>query len=244
MPELVFVGTGDAFGSGGRRQTAILVRDRGHSMLLDCGPSTLSGMKALGIDPLEIDSIALSHFHGDHIGGVPFLLIDYQYRQLRERPLYIFGPPGVQDRLQRLNQAFHYTPDEGREYELLYREFSVGCTLETGPFRLTPYPAHHHPETNPHMLRVESAERSLFFTGDTGWHDAFPERVGDVDLLISECVFLEERFEFHMSADRLDKERGRFRCAKTVLTHLGSEVLEGLDRVRFDTVEDGSVIAL
>ena len=73
MSEIVFVGTGDAFNSGGRRNSAILVRDAGHSILLDCGPTTLGGLKELGIDPLEIDAIALSHFHGDHTGQLaPF----------------------------------------------------------------------------------------------------------------------------------------------------------------------------
>lgn len=241
MLEVVFVGTGDAFGSGGRRQTAILVRDGRGTLLLDCGPGTLTGLKALGIDPLEIDAIALSHFHGDHIGGVPFLMLDYQYEHARERPLTIFGPPGVEDRLDRVNQAFNY-PDDGRAYELRYREFSIGSCVELGPFRVTPEPAHHHPETIPHMLRVETADRSLFFTGDTGWHEELPERVGDVDLFISECVFLEERFEFHMSAERLDRERARFRCRRTVLTHLGSEVLGDLDRIPFEPVEDGTIL--
>ena len=83
MPEVVFVGTGDAFGSGGRRNSAILVRDGCGSLLLDCGPTTLGGLKSLGIDPREIDAIAISHFHGDHAAGVPFLLIDYQFENRR-----------------------------------------------------------------------------------------------------------------------------------------------------------------
>ena len=97
MSEVLFVGTGDAFNSGGRRNSAILVREQGRTLLLDCGPTTLAGLSELGIDPLEIDAIALSHFHGDHIAGVPFLLLDYQYQHPRDRPLSILGPPGVAD---------------------------------------------------------------------------------------------------------------------------------------------------
>src|SRR5262245_30634534 len=99
MPGVLFIGTGAAFGSGGRRNSAILVREAGRTLLLDCGPTTLSGLKQLGVDPLEIDAVALSHFHGDHIAGFPFLLLDYVYAHPRERPMAIIGPPGVESRL-------------------------------------------------------------------------------------------------------------------------------------------------
>jgi ribonuclease BN (tRNA processing enzyme) len=108
MAEVVFVGTGDAFGSGGRRNSAILVRDRGKTLLLDCGPTTLGGLKTLGIDPLELDAIALSHFHGDHIAGVPFVLLDYLYEHPRKKPLELLGPPGVAERVAQLTRAYDY----------------------------------------------------------------------------------------------------------------------------------------
>jgi hypothetical protein len=93
------------------------------------------------------------------------------------------------------------------------------------------------------MLRVDTANRSLVFSGDTGWHDELPEKVGDVDLFISECVFFEAEFEFHLSHHRLDRERSRFRCGAIRLTHLGSQVLENESRVRFDTAHDGLKVA-
>ena len=58
MPDLLFVGTGDAFGSGGRRNSGILLRGREQTLLLDCGPTTLVGLKELGRDPREIDAVA------------------------------------------------------------------------------------------------------------------------------------------------------------------------------------------
>jgi ribonuclease BN (tRNA processing enzyme) len=239
MPEVVFVGTGDAFGSGGRRNSAILVRDSGRTLLLDCGPTTLPGLKSMGIDPREIDAIALSHYHGDHVGGVPFLLLDYQYEHARAKPLTILGPPGVQKRVEGLSQAYEYHGHEDRSYDLVFREFSPGVPLEVDGFEVVPADAWHHPETCPHMVHVAVGGRSIFFTGDTGWHEALPRLVGDVDLFVSECVFFEERFEFHLAHVRLDRERARFRAARTILTHLGSEVLANTEKVRFDLAEDG-----
>ncbi len=239
MIEILFVGTGDAFGSGGRRNSAIVVRSRGHTMLLDCGPTTLLGLKDLGIDPREIDTIALSHFHGDHASGVPFVLLDHLYENKRERPLDIVGPEGVRERVERMTRIFGYDTEVERPYELRYREFSAGQTLETGGYRLTPLDAFHHPETKPHMLRVESDDRAILFSGDTGWTERLPEQVGDVDLFICECTMIEEGFKYHLSHERLSQERSRFDCDRILLTHLGSSVLGNLDRVQFETATDG-----
>ena len=94
------------------------------------------------------------------------------------------------------------------------------------------------------MLRIEGEHRSVFFSGDTGWHDALPEHVGDTNLFISECSLWQKGFEFHLSHEELRKERARFRCERTVLTHLGSEVLDNQDRVEFDVAHDGLELEL
>jgi hypothetical protein len=52
-------------------------------------------------------------------------------------------------------------------------------------------------------------------------------------------VFFEERFEFHLAHSRLERERARFAAARTLLTHVGSEVLANREKVRFDLAEDG-----
>ena len=239
MLEIVFIGTGDAFGSGGRRNSAILVRSPGHTLMLDCGPTTLLGLKDLGIDPREIDAIALSHFHGDHASGVPFMLLDYLYESKRERPLDIFGPEGTRERVERMTCVFGYDTGLERPYELRYCEFTAGQTVASAGYQLTPLDAYHHPETKPHMLRVESDDRTILFSGDTGWTEALPEQVGDVNLFICECTMVEEEFKYHLSHERLCREKSRFDCDRIVLTHLGSDMLGDLDRVQFETARDG-----
>jgi ribonuclease BN (tRNA processing enzyme) len=239
MLEVRFVGTGDAFCSGGRRNSAILLQEGSRMLLVDCGPTTLNGLQELGIDPRDIDAIAISHFHGDHASGAPFLLLDFLFEHARERPLDIIGPPGIEEYMQQLSARLHFNVEVKRGYELTYREFDCGSKLETSGFSLLPVPALHHPDTRPHMLRIQSATRSVFFTGDTGWHDALPYHVGDVDLLISECTLLENGFEYHLSHERLLKEQSRFDCGRIVLTHLGRAVLENIDDVKFDTADDG-----
>jgi ribonuclease BN (tRNA processing enzyme) len=244
MLDVVFIGTGDAFCAGGRRNSAILIRSGTRSLLLDCGPTTLNGLQALGIDPREIDAVAISHFHGDHAAGTPFLLLHYLYEHPRKTPLEIIGPPGIERFTRTLTNLVHFDHEAHERYSLHFREFEPGTKLETSGFKLLPVPAFHHPETRPHMLRVGTDQHSVFFTGDTGWHDALPAQAGDSDLLISECSLLEEGFEYHLAYTRLKRERQRFEAGRIVLTHLGQEVLDALDEVEFETAQDGLKIQL
>ena len=93
MSEVAFIGTSDAFGAGGRRQSAVFVRAPGGGVLLDCGSTTGTGLSAMGIERGEIDTILVSHFHGDHFGGIPSVLLAALYDDERKEPLRIAGPP-------------------------------------------------------------------------------------------------------------------------------------------------------
>ena len=105
MSEVVFVGTSDAFGAGGRRQSALLVRAPSGGLLVDCGTTTTMGLAALGIERAEIDAVLISHFHGDHFGGIPSLLLAALYEDLRRKPLVIAGPHGIERRVHQLATA-------------------------------------------------------------------------------------------------------------------------------------------
>ncbi len=95
---LRFIGSGDAFGSGGRLQTCLCLEGPGGRVLIDCGATALIGMKRAGVDPGSVGCVLLSHLHGDHFGGVPFLVLDGQFGR-RESPLVVAGPPGSRERV-------------------------------------------------------------------------------------------------------------------------------------------------
>ena len=93
MSEVIFIGTSDAFGAGGRRQSALLLRSSPGSVLIDCGTTTNSGFAELGLERNEVDAIVISHFHADHFGGVPLFVLASRYLDHRTSPLVIAGPP-------------------------------------------------------------------------------------------------------------------------------------------------------
>jgi ribonuclease BN (tRNA processing enzyme) len=97
---LTIAGSGDAFGSGGRLNTCFWLETAKGMLLVDCGASALPALKACKLDPNKIDAVVLSHLHGDHFGGLPFLLLDAQFLSRREKPLLIAGPPGGRDSIR------------------------------------------------------------------------------------------------------------------------------------------------
>lgn len=96
--QVQFVGSGDAFGSGGRWQTCIRLAASGKTLLMDCGATSLVALKTQRIDPNTIDAVVVTHLHGDHFGGLPFLILDGQFSR-RTTPLVVAGPPGTGARL-------------------------------------------------------------------------------------------------------------------------------------------------
>lgn len=103
---LTIVGSGDAFGCGGRANTCFLLETGEATVAVDFGATSLVEMQRRGLDPRAIDLIVLSHLHGDHFGGIPFLLLFRQFACDQARPLTIVGPVGTRERLLAASEVF------------------------------------------------------------------------------------------------------------------------------------------
>jgi ribonuclease BN (tRNA processing enzyme) len=99
------IGCGDGFGSSGRFRTCFHVSTDSTSFLLDCGTSSLIALRRFDVDPNTIQTVLISHLHGDHFGGLPFLLLDAQFVTKRKLPLTITGPPTLTTRLHALRET-------------------------------------------------------------------------------------------------------------------------------------------
>ena len=243
--EVVLIGTSDAFGAGGRRQSAYLLRAPTGSILVDCGQTTLTGLSAVGIPRDEIDAILVSHFHADHFGGIPLLLLAALYQDGRRHPLRIAGPPGVESRIREASRALGHPLDELRlGFPLHFQELAPSAETEVGPVRVGAFPTHHSPDSCPHGLRIQAAGRRIAYSGDTGWFDELPAQVGGSDLFLCECTFVDRSFEYHLSLEELGARAPDFDCGRLLLTHLGAEMRSLEDPVGFDLADDGDVVKL
>ena len=243
--DVVFIGTGDAFGAGGRRQAAILLRVPEGSLLLDCGTTTLTGLAALGIPRDSIGTIAISHFHADHFGGIPSFILAAVHEDRRRSPLTILGPAGVEDRVMTASAALGHPFDtDAWPFPLAFQETHQGADVPVGPFRLRSFATHHLPDSNPHGWRVTDGSRTVVYTGDTGWFDGLPEQARGADLFICECTLEARGFEYHLSLEELSARRDRFECGRIILTHLGPGMAAQRGRCGFETADDGLTLRI
>ena len=242
---VVFIGTSDAFGAGGRRQSAIFVEGETGGLLLDCAPATTSGLASLGIERSAIDAIAISHFHADHFAGLPQFLLAAIYEDRRREPLWIAGPPDIENRLHVLADAMGYgLGGVDLPFPLHFVELATDREVQAGPARLAAFATHHQADTKPHGFRVTTRDRTIAYTGDTGWFEDLPSRLQGADLAISECTFLESSFEYHLDYETLSARAGRFGCGRLLLTHLGPAMSERRGQLDLETADDGTTLEL
>src|SRR5262245_8420955 len=103
--KLTVVGCGDAFGAGGRLQTCFLVDAGGRRFLIDCGATALIGLNRLKGDPNTVETILVSHLHGDHFSGLVWWMIHGQHISRRTAPLTVVGPPSIEARFRTTAEA-------------------------------------------------------------------------------------------------------------------------------------------
>jgi ribonuclease BN (tRNA processing enzyme) len=242
---LHFVGCGDAFGSGGRYNTCFHVTGEKVNFLIDCGASSLPALKRNGISREEIDLVLITHFHGDHFGGLPFLLLDAQFTR-RTRPLVIAGPEGIERRLEQVMEAlFENSSKRERRFELRIVELEAEAATSFGAVDVTPFPVVHGDSGGPFLgYRIEVEGRIIAFTGDTEWTDALIPLGRDADLFISECYFYDRAVKNHLNLKTLQAHLAEIRPKRLILTHMGDEMLARLDSIACEAASDGLVVEI
>jgi ribonuclease BN (tRNA processing enzyme) len=238
--KLTIVGCGDAFGSGGRLNTCFFLETAKAALLVDCGASALPALKAQRIDPNRIDAIVLSHLHGDHFGGLPFLLLDGQFLARREKPLLIAGPPGARARIDAALEVF-FPKSTGTKWRFPWRVEEVPVGIETdvlGHALLTTEVI--HPSGAPSTaLRLSDGEKVFAYSGDTEWTEALLPVAAQADLFICECYAFAGKLTGHMSWDILKSRLGDLHAQRIMLTHMNPTMLARLDEV----MDDGVMLA-
>jgi len=241
---LQFLGSGDAFGSGGRFQTCLCLSGEDGTILIDCGASSLIAMKRAGVDPAEVGWVLLTHLHGDHFGGLPFLILDGQFSR-RERPLVVAGPPGVRERVEAAMEVF-FPGSTGvtRRFAMEFVELRERQPTQIGPAAVTPFAVRHGSGAPSYALRVEYDGRVVAYSGDTEWTEALVEAARGVDLFICEAYFFEKKIKYHLDYRTLREHRSQLECRRLILTHMNRDMLDRLDEAEFECAEDGQVVVL
>src|ERR1700694_6217116 len=99
--DLAMVGPGGMMPLAQRWLSSVLVRYQGRLILFDCGEGTQISLRALGWGFKDIDLVLISHVHGDHVTGLPGLLLTLANSE-RTQAVQIVGPPGIATVLEHL----------------------------------------------------------------------------------------------------------------------------------------------
>ena len=186
------------------------------SLLIDVGSGTFNQLRK-HIDPLKLNAVIVSHYHYDHIADLGVLQFYRQLNQLPESALLpIYG---------HTEHEFYYSSltmpkvSEGHAY-------AEGQTTEIGPFSITFLRTKHPVPCFAMRITEKATGKSLVYTADSGWIDAFDEFVKGTDLLIADSYFLSgtENHPVHFSVKEVAEMTVRGQIPVVILSHLQQRI--------------------
>jgi ribonuclease Z len=180
--------------------TAVLAGTR--LFIVDSGPGSAATLNRMLLNPGRIEASLLTHFHGDHIGGLGDLALQRWVAASAVTPLEVYGPPGVQTVVEGIVRAYaidndyrtaHHgeriAPSQGRG--LSAKEFTLGpngraVVIDSSTLKITAFLVDHGPVKPAVGYRFDYKGRSLVISGDTRASLAVERESKNVDLLIHE----------------------------------------------------------
>ena len=243
---LTILGCGDAFSSGGRLPSCYMVESGKTRFLLECGPSILPALKRAGESSNSFPVIFVSHLHGDHMGGLPFLLLDAIFPAARKQPLTLAGPPGLEARFRLACEVFYpRSLQMDRGFDLNFIELDKDVRQVVDGIAVTPFEVNHFSGSPSYALRFELDDKLFAFSGDAGWSDNVVQAGKDADLYLIECYQYDYTLSMHLDYLTIARNFDRINAKQLVLTHMSDAMLAraaDVDTSRCTLADDGMVI--
>lgn len=169
MLDVCLLGTGGMMPLPGRRLTALMTRLNGKGLLIDCGEGTQVAVRAQGWSFHDIDVICFTHFHADHISGLPGLLLSIGNAE-RTEPVTLIGPKGLTKVVTALRTIAPELP-----FELLFVELEEKVqTVEIAGYRIEAFKCNHNVVCYGYVINVDRAGR---FDPKKAEENAVPMRI-------------------------------------------------------------------
>lgn len=240
---LTVLGSGDAFNASGALHSGYLLEHSGGTLLLECGPTVLAAMKRHRIATDSLDAVLVSHLHGDHFAGLPFLFLEYRFVTARARLLEVAGPSGIGGRVEAVHALLYRERLCQRlSFGVRFRDVRPGQTFELAGFAVEAFEVPHPAEPYSLGYRLRGGGATIVFSGDAGWTDDFLAYTAGADLFLCECSSVEPASDVHVSYRDVLERADRIGC-RTLLTHLGPDV-RALEKAAFELATDGLVLEI
>lgn len=239
---LVVVGCSGSFAGPDSAASCYLVEARDGAgrtwrVLLDLGSGALGPLQRV-VDPADLDAVALSHLHPDHVADVSGLYVYLKYHPGSDDvpggrpgpdsgrgPMPVHGPDGTADRIAA---GYGLEPGGSMSDQLVVHGWQSGLPVQVGPLEIVPVPVRH--PVPAFGLRITGPGEQdpgrrvvLAYTGDTDTCDGVDELAAGADALLCEAAFLEHRDGLrgiHLTGRRAGEIAARARAGRLVLTHI------------------------
>jgi ribonuclease Z len=227
-PRFAFLGTSGAVASAERDNTSLVVQAGAAAVLLDCGGSAVHRLRRLGVDPLSLTHVVVTHLHVDHAYGLPSLV-----RQLgllgRTTPLTVVCRPEHVDPLRTLLTVFRvWERADMFALALAPVDLAVGAVaFASGPLRVSTAPNAHGPMPN-FAVRVDTDAGALVYSSDTQPTETVVALARGAAVLVHEATFAERdrtpaRGATHSSAADAGRIAAAAAVGRLILTHVGPD---------------------
>lgn len=241
------VGSGDAVATGGKRQTCFYLQTPLGAMLMDCGPASLAGIQSLNLSLDDLNAVLLTHSHGDHCGGIPFLLLA-MHEIRRINPFRLLGPAHLENHLFQLTELCYPGLWGKLSFPLTFLPLATTPhDIESVGLRITPFSMLHQPDALCLGYRIAWPDGpAMAYSGDTMWNENLPHLAAETQVFFCECSLWEPQGTHirHLSYQELQTHRAKLATQRLILTHLSSSAWAFQDQITEEIAYDGMCLCL
>lgn len=219
--KLVMLGSGNAEPHADRAGSGCLLRTPS-PVLVDFGPGAWMNLARVGVPPVEVELVLISHLHADHFSDLVPLLFhqSWSLKGQSRTPMTILGPGGTREVISGLRRTVPLLSEHVFPIEV--RDMETG-TFEYGPIRATPVPVSHVEDLKSVAWRVEAGGKTFVYSGDCSPGDHVVRALEGADLAVLEATCPDEHPHFtHLTAGQACDAARRAGVRRLILTHLSS----------------------
>lgn len=217
MPKVIILGSSNAVPSKDHENTHMVIVGKERSILVDCVSNPVVRLEQAGVDFNDLTDIIITHFHPDHVSGIPLLLMD-MWLMGRTKPINVYGLHHTLDRVEDLMGFYSWSEWPNFFPVGFFRlpEAEMAFVMDSDEFKVQSSPVHHMIPTIGLRIEIKSTDKILAYSCDTEPCEQTVQLADGADILIHEAGGASYG---HSSAEQAGEIATRAEVGKLYLIH-------------------------